>query len=132
MQSHFNLEVVIVSIVAFFILLFTNLGYASGLDNEFHRTVYESEALYSSPNFSKASSSRYYGYKYNRQYNNKSNRNYYRGNRYYRGSNSHYRSHRNYNRSNRHYYPSYRSGYRSGHRLGRHYYGHRYKHHYGH
>lgn len=119
MHSHFNLEVIIVSIVTLFVLLFANLGFARNLDEDLHRTVYESEALHSSPNFSKASHSRYYR---NRYYGYKSNRNYYRGNRYYRGGNSYYRSNRHYKRGNRYYYPNNR------------YYGNRYnyRHRYGH
>ena len=118
MQSHFNLEVVIVSIVAFIILLFTNLGYASGLDNHFLHTVYESEALHSSsPNFSKASHSRSYGKRY---YGYHSNRNYNRGNRYYRGGLSRYRGYHHYNRGKRYYKPRY------------HYYGKRHHRRYGH
>lgn len=119
MQSHFNLEVVMVSIVAFFMLLFSNLGYACELDDGFYRTVYELEALHSSPKLSKASHSRFYGKRY---YGHRSKRNYYRGNRYYRGGNSYDRSNRYYKRGNRYYYPSkrynmnrYNYRYRNGH-----------------
>ncbi|MFK7814871.1 MAG: hypothetical protein AB8B92_00900 [Gammaproteobacteria bacterium] len=119
MNKHFSLGVVITSTVTFFLLLFANACNASALTSSanegLHRTVYESEALHSSSNFSKASHSRYYG---KRNYRYKSKRNYYRGNRYYRGGNSYYRSNRYYHRGNRNYYPSHR------------YYGNRYNHRY--
>lgn len=106
MQKQFNLEVVIVSIATLGLLLTATIGDARELNEGFHRTVYESEALqYTPPKLSKASYSRYYG---NRYYGYRSNRNYYRGNRYYRGGNSYYRGNRNYYRGNRYGYPSHR------------------------
>jgi len=119
MQKKINFEVVIASVATLFLLLFANTSIARDLNEGLHRTVYESEALHSSPNFSKASHSRYYG---KRNYGYKSKRNYYRGNRYYRGGNSHYRGHRYNNYSHRYYYPRNR------------YYGNRnhYRYRYGH
>jgi len=102
MKEKFNFEVALVSIATLFLLLSANASIAQDLDEGLHRTVYESEALhYSSPNFSKASNSRYYKGRYHGY---KSKRKFYRGNRYYRGGKSYYRGHR-FNRFNRGYYP---------------------------
>lgn len=118
MQSHLNIEVVAVSIVAFFLLLFTNLGYASDLDKGFSRTVYELEALHSSPNSSKVSSSRY-----SRSFNRGSR--FFRGGRSFNRSNRFFRGGRSFNRSNR-YYRGGRSYYHSNR-----YYGNRFNRRYG-
>jgi hypothetical protein len=114
MYRNFNLGIVIISTVTFFLLLFANTCNASAASERSQRLIYETEtkpvtepeALYhSSLNFNKVSNARFYGKRYHTR---KFNRSYYRGNQYGRGGKSHYRSNRYYHRGYRNYYPSYR------------------------
>ena len=86
MQSHFNLEVVIVTIATLLLLLFANISEARDLNGEIQPAVYEnSDLLNEGSMFTKVSSSRYYRNRYyrNRHYGYRSNRNFYRNNRFY-------------------------------------------------